>query len=466
MKSVNASIITIGDELLIGQTIDTNSAWMAEELNKIGVWVRRKVTVGDVWEDIWNALDEESRESDIILITGGLGPTADDITKPLLCKYFNARLVENEQVLKHIIYLFEHVYHRPMPLLERNRKQAEVPDVCTVLMNERGTAPGMWFERPPQTPPKEGLPNAHGQLIEDSSGKTKSPTSGLRAKVVPKNRDRDGAVFIALPGVPNEMKGLMAKEVLPRLQKHFSLPVIIHQSLLTAGVGESVLAEHIREWEEKLPTHMKLAYLPQFGMVKLRITGTGDDRNKLEKEIEDQFAVLKNLVKKWLVIDEDMTMPQAVAKLLKERKETVGTAESCTGGYLAHLLSRDPGSSSNYKGSIVSYDNKVKEDVLDVSHKTIESFGAVSEQTIMQMAKGGLEQLKSDYIIATSGIMGPDGGSEKKPIGTVWIAVGNKKKIIAEQFLFRFDRSRNIEQTALTALNMLRKFIKNKENQE
>src|SRR5688572_3759441 len=237
MKSVNASIITIGDELLIGQTIDTNSAWMAEELNKIGVWVRRKVTVGDVWEDIWNALDEESRESDIILITGGLGPTADDITKPLLCRYFNGRLVENEQVLKHIIYLFEHVYHRPMPLLERNRKQAEVPDVCTVLMNERGTAPGMWFQAPSNSPKGEELASAQGQLIENISEEKKTPTSGLSAKVVPINRDRDGAVFIALPGVPNEMKELMTKEVLPRLQKHFPLPVILHQSLLTAGVG-------------------------------------------------------------------------------------------------------------------------------------------------------------------------------------------------------------------------------------
>ena len=462
MKSVKASIITIGDELLIGQTIDTNSAWMAEELNKIGVWVRRKVTVGDVWEEIWNALDEERSKSDIILITGGLGPTADDITKPLLCKYFGDRLVKDEKVLKHIIYLFEHVYHRPMPLLESNRKQAEVPDTCTVLMNEQGTAPGMWFQAPSNSPKGGELASAQGQLIENISEEKKTPTSGLSARVAfPFGEGRDGAVFISLPGVPNEMKGLMTKEVLPRLQKHFSLPVILHQSLLTAGVGESVLAEHIREWEEKLPSHMKLAYLPQFGMVKLRITATADERNKLEKEMEEQFAVLKNLVKEWLVIDEDMTMPQAVAKLLKERKETVGTAESCTGGYLAHLLSRDPGSSSNYIGSIVSYDNKVKEDVLDVSHKTIESLGAVSEETIMQMAKGGLEQLKSDYIIATSGIMGPDGGSENKPVGTVWIAVGNKKEIISKQFLFRFDRSRNIEQTALTALNMLRKFIKN-----
>lgn len=462
MKSVNASIITIGDELLIGQTIDTNSAWIGEELNKIGVWVRRKVTVGDAWDDIWHALDEESRESSIIILTGGLGPTADDITKPLLCKYFGGKLVMNEQVLKHINYLFEHVYRRPMPLLESNRMQAQVPDVCTVLMNERGTAPGMWFTRPPQTPPKEGLGNSHGQLIEDTSGKSKSPKSEVSARVAfPFGESRDEAVFISLPGVPNEMKGLMIKEVLPRLQQHFKLPFIQHQSLLTAGIGESFLSEHIKHWEEKLPAHMKLAYLPHYGLVKLRITSTGDDKNGLEKEMEEQFTILKKLVEEWLVTDEDLTMAQAVSKLLKERKETVGTAESCTGGYIAHLLSRDPGSSSNYRGSIVSYDNEVKKDVLHVSGKTLESVGAVSEETVLEMAKGALKQLKPDYIIATSGIMGPDGGSEKKPVGTVWIATGNKEKLISQEYLFRFDRSRNIEQTAITALNMLRKFIKN-----
>ena len=416
MKTVNASIITIGDELLIGQTIDTNSAFIAQELNKIGVWVRRRIAVGDVWEDIWQALDEEKQHSQIIIITGGLGPTADDITKPLLCKYFGGQLVINEQVLKHIEYLFEHVFKRPMPLLERNRKQAEVPDTCTVLMNERGTAPGMWFEKA-------------------------------------------RTIFVSLPGVPYEMQGLTIKEVIPRLQQHFILPVIIHQTLLTAGVGESMLAEKIKVWEEKLPQHMKFAYLPHFGMVRLRITAIGDNKNDLEKELEEQFVQLKGLVKEWLVIDEDMTLQQAIAKLLKERKQTAGTAESCTGGYIAHLLSRDPGSSSNYKGSIVCYDNKVKEDLLGVSQQILKTVGAVSEETVTQMVKGALQQLKSDYMIATSGIMGPDGGNENKPVGLVWIAVGNNEKIIAKQFHFKFERSRNIEQTAIAALDMLRKFI-------
>lgn len=417
MKSVNASIITIGDELLIGQTIDTNSAFIGQELNKIGVWLKRRVAVGDKAADIREALDQESEHSDIIIITGGLGPTADDITKPVLCDYFGGKLVTDDKVLAHVNYLFEHVFKRPLPLLERNRKQAEVPDNCTVLMNERGTAPGMWFEK-------------------------------------------NGKVYASLPGVPNEMKGLIEKEVIPRLKNQFTLPVIIHQTLLTAGTGESMLAEKIQGWEEKLPPHMKLAYLPHYGLVRLRITSTGSDKDALEKELEQQFAQLKELVKEWMVIDEDMTLQQAVATYLKENKQTVGTAESCTGGYIAHLLSRDPGSSSNFKGSIVSYDNQVKMDVLGVSKEVLDTQGAVSEETVRQMAAGGLKQLNSDYVIATSGILGPDGGSEKKPVGLVWIAVGNKEKIIAERFQWRFDRSRNMEMTTITALNMLRKFMK------
>ena len=416
MKKVNASIITIGDEILIGQIVDTNSAFIGQELNKSGIWLNRKVSVGDDAGAIREALDEESRHSDLIILTGGLGPTADDITKPVLCDYFGGKLVLDDKVLAHVTYLFEHVYKRPMPLLESNRRQAEVPDVCTVLMNEKGTAPGMMFEK-------------------------------------------NGKYYFSLPGVPWEMKALMTKEVLPRLKDLFDTPFIIHQTLLTAGVGESFLAEKIKDFETALPKEMKLAYLPHFGMVRLRITASGNNKNELEEKLEAEFAKLKVLVKEWLVIDEDLTLQQAVGKLLKERKETVGTAESCTGGYIAHLLSRDAGSSSNYKGSIISYDNKVKEDVLGVSSKTLASTGAVSKETVMQMAEGGLKQLKSDYIIVTSGIMGPDGGSEHKPIGLVWIAVGNKQKIIAREYHFRFDRSRNIEQTAITALNMLRKFI-------
>lgn len=412
--------------MLIGQTIDTNSAFIGQELNKIGIWVKRRVAVGDVEEDIFHALDEERLHSDLIIMTGGLGPTGDDITKQALCKYFGGTLVVNELVLAHIKYLFEFVYRRPGPILERNLKQAEVPNNCIVLPNERGSAPGMWFEAPTSHTTDE-----HERLT----------------------------VFISLPGVPTEMKGLIEKQVIPRLKNQFVLPVIIHQTLLTAGIGESIIAEKIKDWEAQLPSNTKLAYLPHYGMVRLRLTATGIDKSKLELEIEKQFATLKELVKEWMVIDEDMTIQQAIAKLLKEKKQTAGTAESCTGGYIAHLLSRDPGSSSNFKGSVVSYDNDVKTDVLGVPKEVLDDNGAVSKETVLEMAKGGLKQLKSDYIIVTSGIMGPDGGTEKKPVGLVWIAVGNKDKIEAEEFNFRFDRTRNIEMTAMAALNKLRKFI-------
>ena len=416
MKNVNASIITIGDELLIGQTIDTNSAFIAQELNKAGVWVKRRVAVGDVWDDIWNALDEESKDSDIILITGGLGPTADDITKPLLCKYFGGKLVVNEDVLEHVKYLFAKVYRRPGPMLERNLKQAEVPDVCTVLHNARGTAPGMWFEKA-------------------------------------------GKIFVSMPGVPHEMKGLMINEVLPRIPKYFKLPVIIHRTAFTMGTGESMIAEKIKDFENSLPEHIRLAYLPGYGMVKLRLTAKGDDKEKLEKELNERFAVLKELVSEWLVSDEDENLAMVVQKILKEKNKTIGTAESCTGGYIAHLITSNSGSSVGFKGSVVSYANDVKERILGVTDKTLRSAGAVSEETVIQMVKGAVEKLQVDFAVATSGIMGPDGGSDEKPVGTVWIAAGSRDKIETAKLAFRFDRARNIEMTAHAALNFLRKFI-------
>ena len=416
MKNVNASIITIGDELLIGQTIDTNSAFIAQELNKIGVWVHRRIAVGDVWEDIWTALESESRDSAIIILTGGLGPTADDITKPLLCKYFGGKLVVNEDVLKHVNYLFEKVYRRPGPMLERNLKQAEVPDVCIVLHNARGTAPGMLFEK-------------------------------------------DGKIFVAMPGVPHEMKGLMTNEVLPRLKENFDLPRIIHRTAFTMGTGESMIAEKIKDFEANLPEHIKLAYLPGYGMVKLRLTAKGDNKEKLEKELDEKFAELKELVSEWLVSDEDESLAMVVQKILKEKNKTIGTAESCTGGYIAHLITSNPGSSVGFKGSIISYANDVKERILGVTDKTLRSVGAVSEETVIQMVKGAVQKLQVDFAVATSGIMGPDGGTDEKPVGTVWIAAGNEHKIQTTKLALRFDRERNIEMTAHAALNFLRKFI-------
>ena len=409
-----ASIITIGDELLIGQVIDTNSAWMAQQLNIAGIKVLRRVAVGDAWEEIWKALDEESKHVDIILITGGLGPTADDITKPLLNKYFNGKLIVDEGALQNVKYIFEKVLNRPM--IESNFKQAEVPDTCKVIQNKRGTAPGMWFEK-------------------------------------------EGKVFVSMPGVPFEMKGMMNDFVIPELSTHFIFPHITHRTLLTVGIGESFLAEKIKEFETGLPTQIKLAYLPNYGMVRLRLTSVGFDRIAVEKEIQEYFETLQQLVKDYLVTDLDEPMEKVTGKLLIARNKTVSTAESCTGGYIAHLLTTIPGSSAFYVGSVVSYSYKAKEDLLNVSKSVLETKGAVSEDVVIQMAKGALASIQSDYVIAVSGIMGPDGGLPDKPVGTVWIAVGNKNNIEAQKLYFRFDRERNTQLTATNALNMLRKFI-------
>ena len=424
---INASIITIGDELLIGQTIDTNSAFIAQELNKIGVWVRRRVAVGDVWDDIWQALDEESKQSQIILITGGLGPTADDITKPLLCKYFGGKMIVDENVLNHVKYLFEKVYRRPGPILERNLKQAEVPDVCTVLHNARGSAPGMWFA--PQ-PPKGGV-----------------------------SISSDKKIFISLPGVPHEMKGLVTSEVIPRLLKEYTMPAVVHRTAFTAGLGESMIAELLLDFESSLPPYIKLAYLPSYGMVRLRLTSTGDNKEEVEKGLAPYFEKIQELVKDYLVTNEDEGLEIVIGKILKAQNKTMGTAESCTGGYIAHLITSIAGSSAYYKGSIVSYANDVKENILGVKEDTLKQYGAVSEKTVQEMVKGALIKLKIDYALATSGIMGPDGGTDEKPVGTVWIAAGSKDKIQTLKLNLRFDRRRNIEMTAANALNFLRKFI-------
>lgn len=413
MEKIIASIITIGDELLIGQVVDTNSAWMAQELNKNGIWVGHRVAVGDVREDILQALDEEFIRSSIILITGGLGPTADDITKPLLAEYFGGKMIISEEALANVKKIFERLQR---PMIARNLQQAEVPDNCTVIPNARGTAPGMWFEKA-------------------------------------------GRIFVSMPGVPNEMKGMMTDSVIPALRKRFSLPHIAHRTLLTIGIGESFLADHIRLFEEALPSSVKLAYLPNYGMVRLRLTTQGGAPATGDTLLQEQFDRLKDLVKEWMVTDEDITIQEALGRLLKNLGRSVGTAESCTGGHIAHLITSIPGSSHYYKGSVVSYDNEVKKKVLHVSQDTLSSTGAVSEATVREMVKGALDLLDTDFAVATSGIMGPDGGTPDKPVGTVWVAVGDRQNIITQKFSFRFDRTRNIELTATNALNLLRKFI-------
>ena len=411
---IKVSIITIGDELLIGQVIDTNSAWMAQELNKAGIKVNRRVAVGDDWNEIWKALDEESANADVILITGGLGPTADDITKPLLCEYFNGKMVISQEALDNVIHIFENIHKRPVT--ERNRKQAEVPDNCKVIVNTRGTAPCMWFEK-------------------------------------------DKKIFVSMPGVPHEMKGLMEDNIIPELTKIFTLPFICHRTLVTYGIGESSLADKIQDFENALPAHIKLAYLPNYGIVRLRLTSSGINKEETESEIENLFHQLQQEVKEFLVTNEDAPMEKVVGQLLLKNNETISTAESCTGGYIAHLLTSISGSSAYFDGSMVTYSYQAKENLLGVKNETLVNFGAVSEEVVKEMATGLLQKMKTNYAIAVSGVMGPGGGSPDKPVGSVWVAVGNKEKIVAKLFHFRFDRQKNIQLTAMNALNMMRLFI-------
>ena len=417
MNLIQATIITIGDELLIGQVIDTNSAFIAQSLSKIGIPVTSRIAVGDNKADIINALDTASQKSKIIILTGGLGPTADDITKPLLNEYFGGKMIIHQPSLDHITHIFETIHKRPM--IDRNRKQAEVPDVCEVLFNEKGTAPGMLFKK-------------------------------------------EGAYYFSLPGVPHEMRWLTENQVIPGIQKAFSSHFIAHRTLLTAGIGESFLAEQIAHFENALPASIKLAYLPNIGMVRLRLTGSGQDEKALDKELTIQFEALKKAVNEYLVTDADETMEMVVGNLLKHKKQTVSTAESCTGGYIGHLLSKNAGSSQFYTGGIISYDNRIKTEFLDVPTEILQTVGAVSKEAVEQMALAVREKMNTDYAISVSGIMGPSGQTDEKPLGMVWVGVANRDKVVSKVFYLRFDRLRNIEVTANQAINLLRLLIINK----
>lgn len=408
--SIAAVILTIGDELLIGQTIDTNSAWMATVLNQAGIAVKRRVAVGDDWNEIWEALTTEGKAADIVLITGGLGPTSDDITKPLLCEFFGGKMVRDQAALDNVVEIFSKKLNRP--LLERNLKQADVPDNCRVIQNKRGTAPGMWFEK-------------------------------------------DKTIFVSMPGVPHEMKGMMAEDVIPTLVSRFKLSPVQHRTLLTAGIGESFLAELLVEFEAALPKDYKLAYLPNYGMVRMRLTGLNGTKDT--EEIDALFEQLKALVKDHLVVDQDLTLQETIAKVLLEKKKTLAIAESCTGGYISHLITMLAGSSAYYLGGVVSYSNEMKIDVLGVDPDTIAQFGSVSVETAAQMAEGIRKQTGADYSLATSGIMGPTGGTPEKHVGFVCVAFSSSERKTTTTFQFRFDRKRNIELTAAHALDFLRK---------
>lgn len=413
MKQVYCEIITIGDEILIGQIVDTNSAWMATELNKIGIRVKQISSVSDDAEHIISALNLAADRADLILLTGGLGPTKDDLTKKTLASYFDSPLVFNEEQYAHIERIFTAYGRTVTPI---NRQQAEVPECCTCLPNELGTAPGMWFEK-------------------------------------------NERVFVSMPGVPYEMKSLMEREVLPRLMQHFKTPVILHRTFRTQGVGESMLAGWIEHWEDRLPSHLKLAYLPSVGEVKLRISAYGDNREALEHEVSEQAQQLYQLIGKHVYAEGEDSLALTVHRALVSKGLTLSIAESCTGGAIAASLTQNAGASAYFIGGMVSYDNRIKSAFLDVPEAVLESKGAVSEETVQFMAVGIRKKFSTDVSVAVSGVAGPSGGSDEKPVGLVWIAVDGQKGIKAKSFRFAKDRERNIEMTRLSALKMLLDYI-------
>lgn len=412
-NSVKVEIITIGDEILIGQIVDTNSAWMATELNKAGFEIARITSVHDDSGQIVSALDDALEQADVVLFTGGIGPTKDDITKQTLTKYFGMKLIFSDEVYKNIEQV---LINRSRAVNELTRTQAFVPDGCTVIQNLAGTAPITWFEK-------------------------------------------NEKVIVSMPGVPNEMKHVMSTEIIPRLSVRFKTPSIIHKNVIVHGYPESALAMKIADWENALPEDIHLAYLPHYGIIKLRLSGISDDPLSMEFSINQQVAGLTELLGDAIVAFEDIPVENLIGNLLAAKGWTVATAESCTGGHIAHCITSVPGSSTYFKGSVVSYSNEAKINVLNVLQSNIEEFGAVSREVVEQMAANVRRLMKTDVAIATSGIAGPDGGTIEKPVGTVWISVCSENETVTKMFRFGNVRLQNIERTTQAALLMLKEML-------
>lgn len=406
-------IITIGDELLIGQVIDTNSAKMAQMLQTIGGQVTGRTTIGDDREVILDALKMATQKADVVLVTGGLGPTKDDITKSVLAEFYGVGFVFHQETKEWIEKIFQR-FGRPVP--EGIKDQCFMPQNAEILKNKRGTAPGMWF-------------------------------------------DENDTVLVSMPGVPHEMEYIMENGVLPRLKERLPSAPFAHRTLLTVGEGESRISEMIKDFEDNLPAHIKLAYLPGISRVRLRLTASHKDESFVNAILDESFNQLKSLLPPHLIVaDEDISLEEALGKLLAQKGLTLSTAESCTGGYVAHLITSVSGSSAYYMGSVLSYSNEIKMELLGVKEETLREHGAVSEETVKEMVAGALQLLKTDIAVATSGIAGPTGGTPDKPVGTIWIAVGNKEKVNTFQLSLGNDRERNIQYTAIRALNMVRLF--------
>jgi nicotinamide-nucleotide amidase len=410
---MRAEILNIGDEILIGQVLNSNAQWIAEQLTGCGFYVNRMLTVADNMDEILNAFSECTSRAEIVIVTGGLGPTNDDLTREALCRYYQCGMKTDDASLKQLHVFFT---QRGIELTPLNRSQADVPERSEAILNIDGTSPGMWFE--------------------------------------------DGnSVLVALPGVPFELKSMMSNTVLPKLKKKYQPGEVVFKTVLIQGIGESFLAVKISDWEASLPAGMSLAYLPQPGIVRLRLLMRGKDAAKMQVQIDKAIEELIKLVPEYFFGFNEETLAEVCGRILQEKQQTLCTAESCTGGTIAQMITSVPGSSLWYKGSVVAYSNEIKQKLLNVSPQTLADHGAVSEATVTAMAVNARKVLGTDWAIAVSGIAGPDGGTALKPVGTTWIAVAGPQGCEAKMFLFGDHRQRNITRAALAALNMLRQKI-------
>jgi nicotinamide-nucleotide amidase len=409
MKIIRATILTIGEEILYGHILDTNANFISNALSDIGVKVVMHLSVGDIFSDILDALKVAEAKSDVVLITGGLGPTNYDITKKCLSKYFNTEIKLNQKVFDDLSAYFN---KRGFPFTESNQKQAYIPKNADVITNEMGTAPGMWFEK-------------------------------------------DNTIFVSMPGVPHEMKYLVNEKIIPRLNDVFKSNIIYHKLIMTAGLGESWLAEKIEKWESSLPEYLSLAYLPSYGQVKLRLTARGHDKQFLIDEVESYIRTLKKYIGQYIYGEDGETIQEAIGKQLTSNKQTLSLAESCTGGYISHFITSVPGSSVYFKGSVIAYSNDIKESILKVKPETLRDYGAVSEETVKEMAEGIRQKFNTDYAVATSGVAGPGGGTVDKPVGTIWIAIADRNKTLAKKLTILKDRMSNIKYSSVSALVLL-----------
>ncbi len=409
MKIIRATVLTIGEEILYGHILDTNANYISNALSDVGIKVVMHLSVGDIYDDILQALEVAGSKSDIVLITGGIGPTNDDITKKCLSDYFNSEIKLNQKVLDELSDYFK---KRGFPFTERNQKQAYLPENAEIIPNAMGTAPGMWFKK-------------------------------------------DNKIFMSMPGVPHEMKHLLEEEVIPRLTGTFKTSIIYHKLIMTAGLGESWLAEKIEEWEDSLADWLSLAYLPSYGQVKLRLTARGQDKQFLIKGVESYIRSLYKYIGQYIYGEDGETIQEAIGKKLISSQQTLAIAESCTGGYISHLITSVPGSSAYYKGGVIAYNNSIKESTIKVKHETLQKYGAVSEETVKEMADGIRLSFNTDYAVATSGIAGPGGGTAEKPVGTVWIAISGPDGCTTKKLTILKDRSSNIKYSSVQALVLL-----------